>query len=1525
MTTYIQNTKQAQASYLLRNHMLHLLFLLLMISPNLFAQENMTENIRKANECFAQVEKNNVYKDNLNQVDMNMLPMGIKRTIGNTGVTIAVHSAELHQEYTSLGIFLRLNLPGRGKDDPLMFGAEEIKLSHDGDIIGDAKLTLMSDIEVPVGSKNVIIRLKGNYDKKTGQTDGLTYVSIDCKGFKELALTAEVELSDNLCIPVDAKGTRLPGKVKGNFHTVVTNWSDIVASVNLPSFEVKGLSGFIWNLQNCIIDFSEMRNEEKMIFPAGYSKFLIPGHEVLWKGLFVQDLSVTLPPQFAKGDKGDKRVSFSAHNMLIDEQGITGDFGVDNLLSFDEGNASGWSFSVDQFRMRLLTNNLEEARFKGTLGLPVSEKAKLGYDGQIYAGDKYVMRVNSIDDIPFDLFHAKAKIEKNSYVEFKVDKGKFRPEAMLNGSMRVYVSKSDTISTGKNGTNKPDSASLLAFNGIKFQELHLQTESPYFTAQSFGYEGDAKLGPFPVSVKEIALRTNGNEASLAIGVDLSLADDGIIKGGTRIELAGKMEEGNLQRWRFSKLKVDKININATIAELMTLKGEVEMMNDDPVYGDCFAGKIAVKFNEKKGPVKGLNAEMRAMFGRKDFRYWFVDGIASIPGKGIPVAPGLNLTGFGGGISCKMKPDGVARGVAGQILTATSMTYVPDQSYSLGVKAATMFNFMDKKLATGEACFELAFNDKGGLNYAGFYGYAQFMDASSVKNDDQKQIRSNYSDIAAKEQELAKKYGGDKGFLEKTKQYDPQAAGNLYTDKDKLGKTNFTAALGMQYNFSESSFHANFDLYVNALGGMLTGVGEGNRAGSAVLHIDPKDWYIHLGRPDNPIGLRMGFGKILNIETDSYLMMGTQIAAAPSLPSQVASILKEKPEDLDYMKELNTIQNGKGVAFGSRMSINTGDLTFLVLYAHYAAGMGFDLMLKDYGDAQCKGMSGAIGLNGWYANGQAYAYLSGELGVKVNLWFMKAKVPIITTDMAALLQAKLPNPTSFKAYFAVNAKVLGLVKVNCRFKMLLGDDCELVIPGGSPLEMAMISDLSPTDKDKDISVFTAPQATFNMAIEKPFKVQDDSGEKTFRIKLKDFVLSDGQQAIPGYLKWNTDKDAASFYSKEVLPPQKNITATVNVIFEELKNNRWTSVYTAGKEAVESKTISFTTNDAPENIPVENIVYSYPVVAQKYYLKGESSKGYIQLQHGQKYLFPAGMDNKISLKDNAGRQQLVGFTYDEGNRRILFDMPQTSFGTDYAFSLLSMSKAGQTTAVSATADTLLSSGEDGSISSESRKAVAETRTDIGKELLAYNFSTSRYATFSDKINGIRKGNAAAIKLSSSLLMLEYETIGMEPFDPAELTGVAQTEGKPLIDASAKLDDSYYSDKIYPLIYKDYPANGTIRLKNRNESDYGGIPPTKALPLIGEYRSAVEAGLYGGIATRKFPYYYNQPQVYKSDFTDLQYQVVNDNLQNTGNETYRRFLENSFPLFPAGAYRIRLQYILPGGVKGTTCEFEYKNFIQ
>jgi hypothetical protein len=1477
------------------------------------------DNLQKAKEIFSIIDANSAYIDKLENLSHGIeFPVGLQKSINNTRITIAASGGRINPQnnVTELDFFARLEI---GTKDTIFFGAKGIKLSYGGDIIGDARLVLLKNKEIPIGGSYVILRLLGSFDIQQGSMNDLTYVEIDCNGFKSLGLSAEVELSPSLCHPVNSQGipdTANNARVIGKFKTQISGLDDILAAVTFPSFEIKGLSGFIWNLRDAVFDFSDLRNDSNVQFPVEYGQYLIPDNEKLWNGVFVRELSVTLPPQFEK-EGGDSvaayanRTSFMAQNMLIDENGVTGLFSAENIISINEGNASGWEFSLEHFHLRLLANSLEEANFKGKVGIPLSEKTRFAYNGIITSDDKYMLQVATLDTMSFDIFMAQAEIDPNSYLEFTVDKGKFRPKALLHGRMKMSVKM-----------NENSNSNLAEFKGIEFRSLLLQTQSPYFGVEYLGYNGEIKLKGFPVSLSNIALRAENDEAALGFNIKLALMDNDF-GAETRLEIVGDMESGRLHKWKYKRVDISEIKINATIAGIMQLSGGIDILDDDPVYGNGFRGELNMNFTG--GPLTGIKAKMRGMFGKTDFRYWFVDGIAECPnGYGVPVAPGFFLTSLGGGVTYRMKAEGTANN-SEQISNMTKITYKPYSERGLGIKAATSFAIVNNNVSTGEACFELAFNVHGGLDFAGFYGYAKFVGGIPGIENIKNELEAKYQELLAVEEAYLSKYPGGEQAFKKLKQFEANEVGKLFTALDKINAYDIRASLGIQFNFAESSFHATFDLYVSVFGGIIRGVGQNNRAGYAVIHVDPQDKYIYMGTPTDRIGLKFGLGGILNVETGAYIMVGTKIPGSPPPPPQVASILGMSPDELDYMRDLNALGDGRGFAFGAHLSVNTGDITFLILYAHFEAGLGFDIMLKDYGDAECKGRSGAIGMDGWYANGQAYAYLSGELGVKVNLWFIKARIPIITADFAALLQAKLPNPSSFKAYIAVRAKVLGIVKVNCRFKLSIGEECELVIPGGSPVDMIMITDLSPTDASSDVSVFTAPQATFAMEINKPFNVQDDEGEKTYRIQLKDFVLNDGSGNVIGNVKWNTDKDEAWFYSHEILPQQKEITATVRVTFEQYANNRWSQVYTAGKEAMEIKTIKFYTGDAPDDIPMRNVVYSYPVVEQKYYLKDEHPSGYIQLEFGQSYLFPSELANRVCIEDEAGNKQYADFVYNQGQKRIDFTMPEVQNHKKYKFNILSFSVGEAPTSTSTTSSQSIMDDEElGNIDIETKTATSETRTDIGKSLLAYDFATSRYSTFKQKIDNTVKGKAAVIKLDSDVLMFEYETVDMEPFDLAELTGTAQTEDKPLVVLAAALDESFYTVKIRPLLYDDYPVQGVIRVINRDENIFG-LPPAKALPIMTTYLNQIENGNFTGLVTKRFPYYYNLPQIYKFDFIDLQSQVINTYLGNTSNSAYQRFIQATYPFITPEDYRINLKYILPGGIQGTSSTFSYRNFIQ
>src|SRR5205814_1587138 len=106
------------------------------------------------------------------------------------------------------------------------------------------KLALLGNIAIPMNGNTAALILKGGLNIQTGQVaDTATYVTIDCNGFKELGLTADIQFPRSMMVPVNTQGTVLDGQVTAGFTNVkVGNWSDILATVSFKTpFQVNGL------------------------------------------------------------------------------------------------------------------------------------------------------------------------------------------------------------------------------------------------------------------------------------------------------------------------------------------------------------------------------------------------------------------------------------------------------------------------------------------------------------------------------------------------------------------------------------------------------------------------------------------------------------------------------------------------------------------------------------------------------------------------------------------------------------------------------------------------------------------------------------------------------------------------------------------------------------------------------------------------------------------------------------------------------------------------------------------------------------------------------------------------------------------------------------------------------------------------------------------------------------------------------------------------------------------------------------
>ncbi len=1427
------------------------------------------------------------------------LPVGMHTEIGGLAYDIGIASIKLKPHYAELEVYMQFTMPQNGKE--LTFMGKGIKFTKEGGIIGDATLELVGDYAINLsGGKSQIILKAG------------TFVTFDCSGFKKMALDADVKFSRDLLLPEDAQGNpKATGNVMSSFRSEITDWNNLVIELDIQTFQLPSLTGVSFNVKSAVFDFSDTRNAVGVVFPKDYQHpDIIAGVPNLWRGFYLRELSVTLPKQFEKKDT-TVRTSFAAYDVLIDNMGFTGFLEGKALIRPDEGNMSGWAYSLDSIGIDLVANQLVSAGLIGKIVIPVSKEDKaFAYTAIINPGNEYLFNVTSADSLEFSMFKtAHVELFPASYLEIKVVDNKFLPKANLHGTMTIAAE----LSEGKKGIEIAD---------IAFENLQIQSVAPYIQVGNFSFGSELlqqKMAAFPISINNIGLRTI-SDYEVALDFDLLLNLTGS-KGGSfganaGLSIIGEMPVGApIQQWKYKTVQVHEIGIDID-GGAFKLQGNLIFYKQDAVYGDGFSGNIQAEFQP------GLKVAAAAVFGNVDgYRYWYADALASLP-QGLPIFTGVGIYGFGGGAYYRMAMDTDGNGSKiGQ--TASGVVYVPKENAGLGLKATIEIGSHPSPEAfNGDVTFEVAFFQGGGIRYISFKGNGYF--ATSPATGALAKIKEKTMKLASVISKLESTIpSGAVALLNQNAETD-QSVTQIYGQIGEAAgeKGQISASVFISYDFENRILHGNFEAYINVAGGIIKGIGDGGRAGWAVLHFAPDEWYVYVGTPEDRMGIKMGVGPI-SASATSYLMVGTSIPGSPAPPENISRILGLDASELDYMRDLNALGNGAGFAFGANFGIDTGDLTFLMFYARFAAGAGFDIMLKNYGNAKCVDSSEPLGINGWYANGQAYAYFEGKIGIQVKLFGKKKKVEILQLQAAAILQAKLPNPFWMKGIVGGNFSVLGgLVKGNCKFEVIIGEECEIVKE--SVLEgIAVIAAVTPTLDTKDVDVFTTPQAVFNMPINQIFEMVDtDDIKKSFRIVLDEFKLTQAGAPISGNIAWNDTKDVAAFDSHEVFPSEKQMKVNVQISFEEKKSGTWTPVFDVdGKRIIEKRESAFTSGIAPDYIPLKNVAYSYPVVSQLNFYKNEYGSGYIKLKKGQAYLFKANTadwEQKGRFTSTTGTSSLFNYAYNAGNKQVNFALPNNiQTNTIYAFELVNLPVRQQAAIdrnVSNVTNKLPSEGTPIDMEFTTKKAEGTIDELQEKSIFIAYYKTSQFSSLKHKLAAadmsihwrwaIRNG---VHELAQSIKVQEY-------FDKAELDGT--NNQPPLIQIEAVLaNNKYYNKYMYPVVYAGYPLEGSFIINWRNGAKLG-IPPAKAV-FIRQYPqvplSLTESHILSGQFTSSSlsaDFIYNLSNYYQQDMSQLQNKVANYYV-NTGNVSSRinLLLTTPFPVILKGKYEIMIKYIIPG----------------
>lgn len=1025
-----------------------------------------------------------------------------------------------------------------------------------------------------------------------------------------------------------------------------------------------------------------------------------------WRGFYIGRIGMTLPDELRTFDS-TRPPQVEIANVMIDRTGFSLDARVLNVIQYPRGNFGEWGASIDTIGIAFLHSSLQSGYLRGRFQIPISDSA-LYYSATLAqasegSGLEFTFSVVPRDTINARLWVAQLSLNPTSRIDLRASGSGVQASATLSGAFSLAGDAG-----GIPGLN---------FRGITFENVRIMTNEPYFERGTWSFASPQHgAAGFPVSISDLGIVTGTRDRGIGAGLQFTLSvnlqpGNNAISGGTTLSVWGVMPTGSSpMRFDFDGIDLDSIGVRADMGAVV-IEGGVKLYRRDPTFGTGFRGGVTANF------LHQVEVAATVQFGNvSDYRYWYVDARALIS-AGIPIFSGVGIYGFGGGAWYHMRREAISPAAERGLLAGGTAT--PDTSTSTPGTTNSGYRFVPDR------------NTEFGFRAMVTLGTHPSPDAFNA-------------DVAFEAEFLR---GGGIGRISIL------GAAYMLASPSNRSSAKVTATADLTYNFPERTFNGLFDIRINAT--PLTG------GGQIAMHFSPRTWYIKVGEPPRDRRIRVSLASWININT--YLMVGKNLPNPMGLPPEITRILGPLPQ-----VRMPQIESGDGFAFGAEASLNTGRLQFLIFYARLALTLGFDVALLNMGPtAQCQGSGGPMGINGWYALGQMYAYVEGSIGLYVDLWFVSGEFEILGVQAAAALQAGLPNPTWMVGAVGGRYSILGgAISGQCRFEFKMGEEC-LPITENPLAALDLISDIQPRDGARDVPFDVEPQAAFNFALNRPFELSDynSRGEtyvRTFRVKARDFSLAnDDRSAVRSSWRATGDSTQAVLTPATPLRGETWYRASVTAYGEEYRpfgsSRRWEAAKkNDGSVITQTATTRFRTATPPDTIVPSNIANAYPRDRQRFFLQRECPTGSINLFTSQGYLFSQGnalydytyYARFIPLP--AGTPPVeVPVEYRESGRSgyIQYTMPTLPNNTIYALQIIRKQRKKNRTAQSGTPEIQ----ENVRGLSKSRYGSLNEQLTLRERISTYNFGTSSLTQSSRRVTGFQMGRTT--QPNEDLLLVYY----------------------------------------------------------------------------------------------------------------------------------------------------------------------------
>ena len=884
----------------------------------------------------------------------------------------------------------------------------------------------------------------------------------------------------------------------------------------------------------------------------------VTGGVETWQGLYVNKLAVLLP-SFFDDEKGGL-VEVGVYGLYYDDSGVSLSAAVQGsksapIVKAHTSKAGGWGISLESVNLNVISSQFASTSIIGGIQAPIiggeweyktsfSMAQKKKSSGK---GLDILFEMKPREDPSFDFFLAKLDLD-DDYTHFKVHNFEDDTDVELQIAGKITIAGLESASKK---IPLDFSLSGIEFTGMRLANFAPEKKSEQSTAASkkFSYtfepicegkeHGDIwfdlgtwslaspgkQLGPFDFTLENFGVNSKTKDGKTLTGVNI-VGSVGLL-GQTFVATAG------ITVW--AELNISDIkNIKVKYAE--TTLDEIGVHSE---FGGCVVdGSLKWEdTNKKKGYAGSLKfvlpGELITMQAAGGFfnctdskgKYMSAYFEAEVgAASGIPMPP-IQLNSISGGFyfnTSLSNTDGTdplkwtkteQRDVHGGMFGLGISTIGTDRGVNAKVKMIVVYDAAKNRLSTfrmnGKVhALCVAPQAEDGLINAD----CSIVYQNLPKAEGGKFIQINITvDAAGDMDQMVEAFTGQKIEI-------PDITAGLEEMEDKSTKKNKDA--------KETKAKVSCGVHL-ALDFKVTMRADDEPAGTKTK------WHLWLGKPGDGsyeseqknrcsitlIDFQAG-GKDdavavwAKIWANAYLCIGNELpnnGQLPPIPQEINEFLngkdasggsqalsgKANTERSKAVKDFDGAAKS-GVMFGAQAGGDFG-VNALICYARATLIAGFDIVLKQLDPGtMCNGKP-AGGKGGCYGTGQVYALAKGELGLMINLWIFKGKIPLIDVGLGALLKGGFPNPSWAYGKVRAKCKLLGgLIKFNGSLTFDIGDVC--YPDAGNPLDdIQIFGDVTPgstektqgwTDKEDDeVSCYSTLGFTTNMTIDRRLDLVD----------------------------------------------------------------------------------------------------------------------------------------------------------------------------------------------------------------------------------------------------------------------------------------------------------------------------------------------------------------------------------------------------------------------------------------------------